>query len=627
MDAIRIRHCRLRVLRHGGWSWGAEPRRLVEQVTQRLPAWLMQALAAQLADCPPDLTIERLRLRIPVQLSELCGLPSDDAEHAGNASPGALAQRTRTILAAALKDVPRLRPTSGHESEPVPAARAPNDEVSPSAVVDTLTAWQRAGDLPRMLATADGATLRAWARALLDELAALGIIRASVAGALNKPAAGGPIGKPGASGLMSLVERIEATLGDPDTSAASLVHELVGLVTVLIAPQAGAGADWVDRGTAPNAPEPPRDDSMRGNGVLERAVRSADHTSGMRPRVPPVRQPRREPVAVDSVLPFIVMGILSRRNYFRALRAALVCSDLLEQSACFAAALAYKLSPPPNCGWDRGVATRRLAAVMCGLDEPPDNARIDGFLRGLSITCAPLDASLWPADRAARKAPGILVEKLEGGLWAVLDIASSQPLGWFTDPDDVLRVADLLPGRLWWLAPGAADSIFPEALGRRGLRAVALGALPRVAGWINAGDSLSTNEPLLRRHGAQLRRVFDEARELLAATHSEFVELRPLVLPVRGPPCRAAEFSITLAVCSALGELAHTLWRGREPTPPLLALRRFADFGGTVSTEEGRVLVRPALGRRFMDLSEHGLLRDIVDIPWWPGRRVEFAGP
>ena len=327
------------------------------------------------------------------------------------------------------------------------------------------------------------------------------------------------------------------------------------------------------------------------------------------------------------MLPFIVMGILSRRNYFEGLRAALVCSDLLEQSACFGAAIAYKLSPPPNRGWDRSAATSRLAAVMCGQDAPPDNSTMDGFLRGLSTVCAPLDASLWPANRATRKQPGILVEKLEGASWAVLDIGSSQPLGWFASPGRCPACADLLPDRLWWLAPDAADSEFPEALARRNLRAVALGVQPRVAGWLSAGDSLSTNEPLLRRRAAELRRVFDEARELLAVTHSEFIELRPLVLPARGPVRRAAEFSITLAVCNALGELADTLWRGREPTQPLLALRRFADLGGTVSIEDERVLVRPALGRRFMDLDEHGLLRDIVGIPWWPGRRVEFAGP
>jgi hypothetical protein len=332
-------------------------------------------------------------------------------------------------------------------------------------------------------------------------------------------------------------------------------------------------------------------------------------------------------VPVESVLPFIVTGILSRRNYFDGLRAALACSGLLEQSACVAAALAYKLSPPPTRGWDRSPATRRLAAVMCGLDEPPDNSAMEGFLRRLSAVCAPLDASLWVGNRAVSTQPGILLEKLDDALWAVVDIASSQPLGWFSSFEDVLRVADLLTDRLWWLAPGVVESDFPEELARRGGRAVAFGVRPRAAGWLSAGDSCFTNEPLLRRRAAELWRVFEAAREQLTVTYTELIELRPLVLPARGRTRRAADYSISLAVCRALGDLADSLWREREPAQPLLALRRFADLGGTVSVEDWRVLVRPALGRRFMDLREHGLLRDISGVPWWPGRRVEFAGP
>jgi hypothetical protein len=37
--------------------------------------------------------------------------------------------------------------------------------------------------------------------------------------------------------------------------------------------------------------------------------------------------------------------------------------------------------------------------------------------------------------------------------------------------------------------------------------------------------------------------------------------------------------------------------------------------------------VRPALGRRFLDLREHGLLKDIAGVPWWDGRPIEFAEP
>ena len=172
---------------------------------------------------------------------------------------------------------------------------------------------------------------------------------------------------------------------------------------------------------------------------------------------------------------------------------------------------------------------------MCGLDEPPDNSAMDGFLRGLSTVCAPLDASLWPGNRVVRNQPGILVEKLDGALWAVVDIASSQPLGWFASPEDVLRVDDLLPGRLWWLAPGAADSDFPEARGAPRHCARSRSEYNRVsrAGSAPAIRALPTSRCC---DGAPLSSGASSttARDLLAVTHSEFIELRPLVLPARG---------------------------------------------------------------------------------------------
>ena len=398
VDAIRIRHCRLRVLRHGGWSWGADPRRLVEQVTQRLPAWLAQALAEQLADCPPDLTIQQLRLRIPVRMSELRDWPiqlrSAGRRRNGRCSRAARPDNSRRRLAGySARAAPDQQRTPPHRS----AAGGDRRGLSRPRSSTLLTAWQRSGDLPRMLATADGATLRVWARVMLR-----GARRRRQSPRTASPAASRP-----------LIERMEALLlGDPDderrvAGAGTRAHRR-GTQRAAGRRRGGSVARGSEpRPTATTSEEPPLAASVR-----PARRRPRDHRpSVMRRRVPPARQARREPVAVESVLPFIVTGILSRRNYFDGLRAALVCSDLLEQSGCFAAALAYKLSPPPNRGWDRSAATRRLAAAMCGLDEPPDNSAMDGFLRGLSTVCAPLDASLWPGNRAVRNQPGILVEK------------------------------------------------------------------------------------------------------------------------------------------------------------------------------------------------------------------------
>ncbi|MFP5391278.1 MAG: hypothetical protein ACLGI6_06990, partial [Gammaproteobacteria bacterium] len=407
----------------------------------------------------------------------------------------------------------------------------------------------------------------------------------------------------------------------------ALAQRLVQVVEALLgapAPEPHAHGQAGARVGQPPAPPTPSDGGRSRVQARARVQATPANPERVRRAAPAPR--RHDRVEVESVLPFVVLGILSRQRYFDGLRAALSCTDTLEQSACFAAAVAYKLCPPPRHGWARSAATRQLAALLCGLEQAPDNVRMDGFLRALSPACAPLDASFWWSAERARKSPGILIDACAGGQWAMLDIASSQVLGWWLDLDALLRSVDLLPGRLWWLGSAAAASPLPAALDGRGLRAVALGAPPG-PGWCSAGAGLWTNHALLRRHGVQLARVFDEAGTLLAATHRELVTRRPLVIAARATPMRMAECSITLAVCSALHQLAHTLWHGRERLDAALALERFADFGGSVTNDGARVLVRPALGRRYMDLSKHGLLRDIVGLPWWPGVRVEFAGP
>lgn len=294
MDAIRIRHCRLRVLRHGGWSWGADPRRLVDQVTQRLPAWLMQALAGQLADCPPDLTIQRLHLRIPVKMSELHDLTANYMPESGSTATNEVMQRARARLAAALKDIPQARPMPRHEPAPVEAGQTANEEVSPSAVVDTLLAWQRANELPRFLTTANAATLRLWVRAALEELAAA---------ANNRVMAGGETARQ--------ITRLESLLTDAGASAALLAQELVRLIAGLATPPGEAAADSVARSAEPIAPQAFREELLHTDDPEISAECQNTRASSRRHRAPPARQSRRDPVAVESVLPFIVMGILA----------------------------------------------------------------------------------------------------------------------------------------------------------------------------------------------------------------------------------------------------------------------------------------------------------------------------
>jgi hypothetical protein len=38
------------------------------------------------------------------------------------------------------------------------------------------------------------------------------------------------------------------------------------------------------------------------------------------------------------------------------------------------------------------------------------------------------------------------------------------------------------------------------------------------------------------------------------------------------------------------------------------------------------VRVHLPLGRRYLDLHEHGLLDDVPDVPWFDGRVLQFSG-
>ena len=56
MSEIVIRHCVFRVVRHGGWTWGADRRALVERFTQLLPQLLAERLSELFGDADGEIT-------------------------------------------------------------------------------------------------------------------------------------------------------------------------------------------------------------------------------------------------------------------------------------------------------------------------------------------------------------------------------------------------------------------------------------------------------------------------------------------------------------------------------------------------------------------------------------------
>jgi len=153
-----------------------------------------------------------------------------------------------------------------------------------------------------------------------------------------------------------------------------------------------------------------------------------------------------------------------------------------------------------------------------------------------------------------------------------------------------------------------------NALPGRSERWHPIGGRPGKRWWTN--DGLTPPERL--RASA---RLLAPAAEMAAACWQEIGAKRPSV-----PRLREDTFDsgLTLAAATALGTIAWELWRERETTSPPLALARFHDFEARIRVDGGTVRVLLPLGRRFFDLSEHGLLEDVAGVPWFGGRIVQF---
>ena len=88
----------------------------------------------------------------------------------------------------------------------------------------------------------------------------------------------------------------------------------------------------------------------------------------------------------------------------------------------------------------------------------------------------------------------------------------------------------------------------------------------------------------------------------------------------------ALDVSTELAAGAGLADLAYLLWGEREASHPLLAYQRLHDLEARVRVDAERVRVSLALGQRYFDLREKGLLRDLADVPWFGGRTLIFNG-
>jgi hypothetical protein len=498
---ITVHRCAVRVVRRGGWSWGPDPRGLVQRVLDALPDLLAAEFGEYLTGDGPDLEITE-PVRLSVRLS---------ARGGGGLVPASLVL-DRAVSGEPLSEpvpvpvpVPGVPATALVEPSTSDTAVEPPDFVTDVPVAALFEELLARDELAALLALLPDETVRRYLSALLAE----------GAGEPADPGAPGPVAGPAAE----LARRLG--LPEPPATRAELL-ELLG--------------------------SPPGETGERA-GTAAAVVES---TSGGVTAVPrPVGETR-----VGSVLPFLLAGPLARTGYLDAIGPALSGVDLLDDAPLFAAALAYQVLGEPQRGWRRTPEDDVAAATFAGLDSVPD---LTGFARQAGPALPVLDGVLaLSLCRGHDAAVPLLIAGVDDGLLLV-DAPGLFPVAWSSTvegllphweacgrPPVLVRDGPLPPACLRELA-AAGVRFLTDA---RPLRDDPLTRLrSRTPLWTTGG----VVEPRLAA-GLPAERLDELVRTLFAARRAV-----PLARD------HALDHSVALAASLALGMIAWQLWGGETP--------------------------------------------------------------
>jgi len=628
MPDIVIHRCKLRVVRRNGWAWGPDPQRLLQAAMTALP----ELIARRLAELWPDeIDCEMaapLRVSIPVQLSELLAVSSGINDAAFDTrNPSTMDARLTQALTSTLE---RLNPALTSETtkeEPFSHDKAasgeddiPSEVPQRGALLRLLLLWRAQGALESRLKSFTLSSLEVWHRNLMGARESLGFESETVL----------------AESISPLVREIAAHFPDVSTDRAATLQRRL-LVALEVIERLGVRPDDPRLQNELNQLLP-----VDGE-VQTEAEEQSRAAADFYPQQPATRQEqspaqrampasRKTEVYVASALPFLLAGPLSRLGYMQALAANFEAAGLLPQLPAFAAAFAYKVLDPPERGWRRSPATIAVSTAFAGLIEPVAEPALAELARRVPAHLSPLDAVLSGAliEGHDPNHP-LLLQRADtannNGL-LIVDVEGLFPVAWATDLVGLLPVLNRCKDVVLLVPQEIAQSQLLSSLASAGFRFITDAPPTRDERWrllrARHSDRWWTNdqtspESKLLRAG---RRLIDAAEEGLALWQSLGIE-RPAVT---GTSNEALDCHLTLAASTALGSIAWTLWREREPTSPRLALERFRDLDARVHYSSESIRVRLPMGKRYQDLHEHGLLSDVRDVPWLYGRVLQFSG-
>ncbi|MFM5948835.1 MAG: hypothetical protein ACKOPM_06340, partial [Novosphingobium sp.] len=354
-------------------------------------------------------------------------------------------------------------------------------------------------------------------------------------------------------------------------------------------------------------------------------VASADQTAKVIPAVPLRRTAIDREIRLTSILPFLTLGMLARIGWLDVAGASIAALGLPDDGAILAAALGELIVPRGAADPMAGGPRAETIATFAGLAQAPGPAAFASWDRIAAHGLGALTAFVADEIAEGHSAELPLLVTRSGSApdapWLLTDSDGGYPVAITANLPELLDQIDRFRASVVLVAGTAASPALIAALAARE-RCVITDAPP------GRGEAASA----LRGHPGLWCDPFDFPPGQITAAARRFGETlddanalakRLLGEALPGTLGRAA----ALGAAMGLGLLAWTLWREREPPHPLLTLDRLGSLDGTARIAAGALEVRPAVGRRYLDLKRAGALEPISGVPWLGGRTIRFCGP
>ena len=677
MTDVTINRCTLRIVRHGGWSWGPEPRRLLQSAIRALP----DLLAPELSKLWPD-DVDReiaapVSITIFLQMRDLLAAADAASIHGAPRTSSAIEAISKQIGRAARAAFAGQQISSDIESatQPIhtaqPEIEIPRESSFSNSVLQVLLSWQEAGTLSLRLADFALSALEAWhTRLLIVEPVSTRADKPSeaVIRKLHEKAAQCQRWLTSSRERIlqqrivllveimaefnlrwctpALRENLDEALPLKEKRVEERTEELVigqalGRVEpsdpfdLQIASQVEPATHFLPSERAPEPlPIPTVETLLPEFSVWQRSIASPQTlrapSQNQQLAIPRSRGLRGKEVRrIVSALPFLLLGPLSRLGYWKTLAATMEAANAPEALPLFAGALAYKVLTPPGRGWRRDQGAVATATAFAALEQPVAEPDLVDLARCLSGFLSPLETALAGALVAGHDGlKALLLYRTphpQSG-YLLLDSEGIFPIKWAAtaiglrtyliqlEPSPILIPQQAAETKLLSWLNGEGFRFITDA---RPTRGEAWRALHRPAGerWYT-NDMITSDSRLM-----QMARMTQVAAEDAETLWQKFAVERPSI-PLASDT--ALDRHLTLAASIALATVAWELWRNREPTSPHVALERFRDLEARVYYSPESVRVGLPLGRRSYDLRDHHLIDDVHDVPWLSGRTVTF---